>query len=182
MIQGTIYRGWVKVKKGNVAEGILLLRSGLAAYRATGAELLIPHHFAVLAGACEIAGQIEEAMTLLDDGLRAIERTGERWLAAELTRHKGELLVRQGHIEAAEELYRKALALPLSRRPNSGNCAPPRASPGCVAITAITPKLATFSRRFMPGSPRVSIRPTCKQPGHCLTNSVRGRLAVRKSC
>jgi class 3 adenylate cyclase/predicted ATPase len=113
--QGTIYRGWVKVKKGNVAEGILLLRSGLAAYRATGAELLIPHHFAVLAGACEIAGQIEEAMTLLDDGLRAIERTGERWLAAELTRHKGELLVRQGHIEAAEELYRKALSIAVEQ-------------------------------------------------------------------
>ena len=35
---GTIYRGWVKVKNGDVAEGISLLRSGSAAYRATGAE------------------------------------------------------------------------------------------------------------------------------------------------
>src|SRR5439155_13288122 len=54
---------------------------------------------------------IEEAMTLLDDALQIIERTRERWLAAELNRHKGQLLLRQGHSEAAEELYRKALSI-----------------------------------------------------------------------
>ena len=59
--QGTIYRGWVKVKNGDVAEGISLLRSGSAAYRATGAEVWMPYHIALLARACEIAGQVEEA-------------------------------------------------------------------------------------------------------------------------
>ena len=108
---GTIYRGWVKVKNGDVAEGISLLRSGSSAYRATGAEAWMPHHIALLARACEIAGQIEEAVTLLDDALQIVERTGERWLAAELNRHKGQLLLRQGHSEAAEELYRKALSI-----------------------------------------------------------------------
>ena len=108
---GTIYRGWVKVKNGDVAEGISLLRSGSTAYRATGAELWMPHHIALLARACEIAGQIEEALTLLDDALQIVERTGERWFAAELNRHKGQLLLRQGHSEAAEELYRKALSI-----------------------------------------------------------------------
>ena len=71
----------------------------------------MPHHIALLAGACEIAGQIEEALTLLDDALQIVERTGERWFAAELNRHKGQLLLRQGHSEAAEELYRKALSI-----------------------------------------------------------------------
>jgi len=32
-------------------------------------------------------------------------------LAAELNRHKGRLLLRQGHTEAAEELYRKARSI-----------------------------------------------------------------------
>jgi predicted ATPase len=109
--QGTIYRGWVKAKNGDVAEGISLLRSGTAAYRATGAELWVPYHIAFLASACEIAGQIDEAVTLLDDALQMVERTGERWFAAELNRHKGKLLLRQGHSEAAEELYRKALRI-----------------------------------------------------------------------
>jgi predicted ATPase len=109
--EGTIFRGWVKVKNGDVAEGISLLGSGSAAYRATGAETWMPHYTALLARACEIAGQIEEALTLLDEALQIGERTGERWLEAELNRHKGQLLLRQGHAEAAEELYRKALSI-----------------------------------------------------------------------
>ena len=108
---GTIYRGWVKVKNGDVAEGISLLRSGSSAYRATGAELWMPHFIALLARACEIAGQVEEGLALLDEALQIVERTGERWFAAELNRHKGQLLLRQGHSEAAEELYRKALSI-----------------------------------------------------------------------
>ena len=112
---GTIYCGWVKAKNGGVAEGISLLRSGLAAYRATRGELWMPHFVALLAGACEIAGQIEEGLTLLDDALQIAERTGERWFAAELHRHKGQLLLRQGHSEAAEELYRKALSIALEQ-------------------------------------------------------------------
>jgi predicted ATPase len=109
--EGTIFRGWARVKNGDVAEGISLLRGGCAAYRATGAELWMPHYTALIAGACEIAGQIEEAVSLLDDALRIAERTGERWFAAELNRHKGQLLLRQGHSEAAEELYGKALGI-----------------------------------------------------------------------
>jgi class 3 adenylate cyclase/predicted ATPase len=107
---GTLYRGWVKVKKGDVKEGLSLLRSGSSAYRATGAELSIPNQI-LLARACEIAGQVEEAATLLDEALQIVERTGERWFAAELYRHKGRLLLQQGHSEAAEELYRKALSI-----------------------------------------------------------------------
>jgi len=109
--QGAIYRGWVKVKNGNVTEGMSLLCDGSAAYRAAGAEAWMPHYIALLARACDIAGQIEEAVTLLDDALQIVERTGERLLAAELNRQKGQLLVRQGHTEAAEELYRKALSI-----------------------------------------------------------------------
>ena len=70
-----------------------------------------PYHIALLAEACEIAGQIDEAWNLLDDALHIVDRTGERWFLAELYRHKGRLLLQQGHAEAAEELYRKALSI-----------------------------------------------------------------------
>jgi len=108
---GTVYRGWVKVNHGDVTEGISLIHSGLTAYRDTGAEMWVPYHIALCASACEIAGQIEESSALLDDALRLAERTGERWFAAELNRHKGQLLLRQGHTEGAEELYRRALSI-----------------------------------------------------------------------
>ena len=113
--QATIYRGWVEIKNGNVAEGISLLRSGSAAYRATGAALYIPHHIALLAAACEIVGQIEESLTLLDEASQIVERTGERWLEAEIHRHKGQLLLRQGDVEAAEELYCDALSIAMKQ-------------------------------------------------------------------
>jgi class 3 adenylate cyclase/predicted ATPase len=108
---GTIYSGWAKAKNGDATEGMYLLRSGLAAYRATGAELYIPYHIALLAMAYEITGQVEEGLSLLDKALQIVERTGERWFAAELNRHKGQLLLWQGQSEAAEELYRKALSI-----------------------------------------------------------------------
>jgi predicted ATPase len=94
-----------------VAEGISLLRSGSAAYRATGAQGWLPNYLVLLARACEIAGQFEEGLTSLDDALEIVERTGERWFLAELNRHKGQLLLRQGHADAAEKLYRKALSI-----------------------------------------------------------------------
>jgi class 3 adenylate cyclase/predicted ATPase len=109
--EATRFRGWVKVKNGDVTEGISLLRSSLAAYRATGAEVWTPYQIGFLARACEIAGQVEEAVTLLDEALQIVERKGERWFSAELNRHKGQLLLRQGQTEAAEELYRKALSI-----------------------------------------------------------------------
>jgi predicted ATPase len=65
----------------------------------------------LLAAACEIAGEIKEGLTVLDESIQIIERTGERWLEAELNRHKGELLLRQDDSGAAEELYRKALSI-----------------------------------------------------------------------
>jgi class 3 adenylate cyclase/predicted ATPase len=108
---GMIFCGWAMVKNGDVAEGMSLLRSGLTAYRATGAEAWTPQNAAFLAGACEITGQIEEAVAQLDDALQVVERTGVRWLEAELNRHKGQLLLRQGRPEAAEELYHKALSI-----------------------------------------------------------------------
>jgi class 3 adenylate cyclase/predicted ATPase len=108
---GTIYSGWLQANGGNVTGGLCLLRNGSAAHRSTGAESLRPYHISLLASAHEIAGQIEEAATQLDDALQIVEKTGERWFAAELNRRKGDLLLRQGDFEAVEELYRKALSI-----------------------------------------------------------------------
>jgi len=108
---GMIYRGWAKLKNGDVGEGISLLCGGSIAYRATGAKVWTPLGLALLASAREIAGQIMEAVSELDDALEMVAITGERWFAAELNRRKGQLLLRQGRAEAAEELYHKALSI-----------------------------------------------------------------------
>jgi len=108
---GTIYRGWLKVSSGDVATGIPLLRSASSAYAETGAKTRIAYHISLLARACEIAGQAEEALFLLDEALQVAKKIGERWFTSELFRHKGQLMLRQGNPEAAEGLYREALAI-----------------------------------------------------------------------
>jgi predicted ATPase len=108
---GAIYRGWVKVKNGNASEGISVLRSGVAAFRAAGAEAWTPWLLSLLAEGYELGGEIAEALAQWDEALQIAERTGERWFEAELYRHKGQLLLRQGHAAAAEELYCKALTI-----------------------------------------------------------------------
>ena len=112
---GTICCGWVKVQNGDATEGISLFQYGLSTFRASGAEVGLPHFIILLARAYEIAGQVEEAVNLLDEALQNIATTGERRDEAEANRHKGELLLRQGHTEAAEELYRKALSIAVEQ-------------------------------------------------------------------
>jgi class 3 adenylate cyclase/predicted ATPase len=107
--QGTIFRGWLAVEHGDLPAGISDIRSGLAAYRAIGTQNWLAYYLALLARGCKFAGQIQETVALLDESLQIVETTGERWFEAELHRHKGELLLRHGHFEAAEELYHKAL-------------------------------------------------------------------------
>ena len=116
----------------------------------------MPHHIALLARACEIAGQIEEAVTLLEDALKTAEKTGEHWFAAELSRHKGQLLLRQGHSEAAEELYRKALRI---AREQEAKLLELRAATSLARLWGEQGRRATpenLWRPFTAGSPRAS--------------------------
>ena len=75
------------------------MHQGLAAYRATGAELTRPYFLALLAEAYGKVGQAEEGLTVLAEALAPSTKLGSV-LEAELYRLKGELL----------------LALPESRR------------------------------------------------------------------
>ena len=109
------FRGHAKVRQGDVAQGMALLCGGVDAYRKTGAVMWLPCFIALLAEAHEMSGQTSEATRLLDDAAQLVERTGERWIAAELTRHRGRLLARSGNADAAEHLYCEALSIAHSQ-------------------------------------------------------------------
>jgi hypothetical protein len=57
----------------------------------------------LVAGGCEMSDQTDEAVDLLEEAIEVSERTGERWLMPELRRHQCQVLLRQGHPQAAEE-------------------------------------------------------------------------------
>ena len=95
-----ILRGWARVEQGHGKEGIVQLRQGLSAYRATGAKLWEPHWLALLAEAYGKTGQIKEGLVLLSEALTLVNNTGEQYYAAELYRLKGELLLVQTRNQA----------------------------------------------------------------------------------
>jgi predicted ATPase len=60
-----VLRGWAMVKQRRNEEGIVQIREGLAASRATGAELLRPYHLCLLAEACMGTGRPDEGRAML---------------------------------------------------------------------------------------------------------------------
>jgi predicted ATPase len=88
-----------------------VIRRGLADYRATGAELFSPYFLALLADAHGRADQA--AIGLLADALDGVERTGVRWIEAELHRLRGELRLAlpEPDQSEAEACFRRALAV-----------------------------------------------------------------------
>jgi predicted ATPase len=110
--------GWALVEQGQCEEGIARLRDGVAAYRATGANLESPHWLALLAEAYGKAGQPEEAVSVVRDALAEVERTGIRYYEAELHRLDGEF--RLGFDKAeAEACFLRAIAIARTQQAKS---------------------------------------------------------------
>jgi predicted ATPase len=88
---GNIWRGWALAEEGQPTEGIAQLQEGVAAWRATGAEMAVSHYLSALAEAYARAGQVEEGLSTLSEGLALAKRNEERFYEAELYRLHGEL-------------------------------------------------------------------------------------------
>ena len=126
------------------------LRNDDEAFRAGGARFTLPFQFSTLGEALIRAGQFEEALRALDEGLAVGEETDERCQEAELHRLKGELL----RAAAPEETppQRTASSLP-SRRPfaseaKAGSCGPPRVLPASGRRRVAAPRPGRPSRPF----------------------------------
>jgi class 3 adenylate cyclase/predicted ATPase len=88
---GACFRAWAMLEMGgSIEETISRMRWGLAAKRATGAEIKVPYYLGLLAEAHRRANRIAEGMSLLNEAVELVERTDERWYEAELYRLMGE--------------------------------------------------------------------------------------------
>ncbi len=112
LAQAMILRGWALAEQGHEAEGLAEMRQGLMAYRSTGAQAGQSGYLVLLAEVCGKVGQIEEALSLLGEGLAVAQNTGQRVYEAEVYRLKGELLAlsRESHA-GAETCFRQALEI-----------------------------------------------------------------------
>ena len=106
-----LYSAAALLCQGKIAEGTLLGKASLAAWRATGMESAVPWWRATLAEGMAQLGDPDTALDLIGEAILQIERPGweERWCYAEVLRIKGGLLARKGDLQGAEQNYLASL-------------------------------------------------------------------------
>jgi predicted ATPase len=107
---GLSYRGALVSRRGDVMNGLHLLREG---FDKLDHDWFAAFNIAVLRSeALGRAGQTDDGLAEVDKAIARCERTEGRWLISELLRIKGELLLLQGGSKAAavaEDHFRRAL-------------------------------------------------------------------------
>jgi predicted ATPase len=97
------------------------MQQGLAAMRATGAEVFRPSFLALLAEVYGKVGRPAEGLTVVDEGLTVVEKTGESFYQAGLYQLKGDLLLTLSTTNqtAAETHFVKAIDLARQQQAKS---------------------------------------------------------------
>ena len=99
--------------QGDAATGVAHIQQGVAATQRTGPTVWRPYFLALLAEAYGQAGQPEAGLAVLDEAMRQVEVTEERWWEAEVHRLQGELLLRlpRPALPQATACFHQALAV-----------------------------------------------------------------------
>ncbi|MFN8454075.1 MAG: AAA family ATPase [Anaerolineae bacterium] len=85
--------GKVLAEQGQVEEGIVVIRQGLAAWQVQGVEVCLPYMLALLAEVYGQAGRVEAGLNAVTEALAVVEKTAEHLSEPELYRLRGELLL-----------------------------------------------------------------------------------------
>ena len=102
-----VWSGIALIRKGQTAEGVALLKRGLAVWEEGGGRAGSPYLRSALAEGMAQPGDLKGALDLIDDAIAQIERPGweERQCYAEALLIKGGMLALKGDPEAAERAY-----------------------------------------------------------------------------
>jgi tetratricopeptide (TPR) repeat protein len=107
--QGRIDLGRARAELGHPAEGVALIRQGIAEKEQTMSLLAHTHNYTVLAETQALVGEIDDALVTAE---KAVElNPQERVDHPDAYRVRGELRLRKGLTELAEQDFRKAIAL-----------------------------------------------------------------------
>jgi predicted ATPase len=102
--------GLALIREGKPVEAIAPLKAGFAFHEATGGKIP-PAWKGYLAEGMVLAGDLENALQVIDDAIAQIERPGweERLHYAEILRLKGWMLSLKGDLEGAERNFHASL-------------------------------------------------------------------------
>jgi predicted ATPase len=105
----TVLSGWARAEAGGLEDGRLEIKRGVDEWCGTGAEYMLPYFLALLAQVECRAGRAQAALSLLEEALSRVERTGERWFEAEIFRIEGEVLSTLGRLTDTRASLRRAV-------------------------------------------------------------------------
>jgi class 3 adenylate cyclase/tetratricopeptide (TPR) repeat protein len=109
-----IILGWARAQLGNPAEGVALVRQGLAGLAKAGGRTDITNGLTILAEAQALDGAVDDALITLDEALQANPQ--ELVFRPNILKWRGELRLRIGQTEPAEADFREAIALAQNMR------------------------------------------------------------------
>ena len=110
--RGKCFFGVLLIRRGEMTEGVAVLRSGLQELRAGGSTAEYPAFRAVLAHGLAQSGRTDEALATIDEAIDRSEVTEELWCAAELLRVKaGILRLANADVATVEAMSQRSLAI-----------------------------------------------------------------------
>src|SRR5262249_52748214 len=117
---GNVMLGWAQNEESPDSGGVELIRKGIAAWTATGADLVVPHFQQILAAALVKSGKYAEALTAIEQALALIPATGDHSFEAECWRLKGDLIWRcrsgSERRDEAENCFSKAVEISIQQK------------------------------------------------------------------
>src|SRR5215467_8327650 len=90
---GKFFHGYAIAEHGEFAAGIAQMREGIRESRSIGTLFSLVGFFAGLADACAHCGNIDEGLSVIEEGLARMRTGGEHFSLPEIHRIKGELLL-----------------------------------------------------------------------------------------
>ncbi|WNG16046.1 AAA family ATPase [Cystobacter fuscus] len=112
------YRAWAHSRRGDSRTGITELRQGIQRFRDIGGGLALTGMFVMLGEVLMLAGQYEEALAALAEGMSNATTRGEHLCEPELHRLRGEVLRRMDRTsrDAARGSFQQAIRLARHQR------------------------------------------------------------------
>src|SRR5215472_4086694 len=96
-------------------------RSGMPAWRSTGARLFVPLYLSYLTRAYADLGQFDDAWRCIEEAVTAVETTKQRWWEPEVNRVAGEIALKSPKLDAvkAEAHFERALSVARQQQAKS---------------------------------------------------------------
>jgi class 3 adenylate cyclase/tetratricopeptide (TPR) repeat protein len=101
--------GWARARPGSADEAVSLIRCGIAGVTDAGGRVGISDLLTLLAETQALGGQIEDALTTLEEALRTNPQ--ELVFRSNILKCRGDLRLQLGQTELAEADFREAIAL-----------------------------------------------------------------------